>query len=146
MDPVAPSVTRHAHASTRLFVHLVWSTRRRVPWLDPRLDEWLAGLLERKAKRLECDLLGVGNAADHVHAVVRYPPRVAVAEIAQRLKGASSFELNRELGFEGPVWQIGYWAESVAPTDLEALVRYVRTQRLRHGERPTAEPWEAVLR
>ncbi len=46
-----------AHATAVLVVHLVWATRDRGPWLEPRLDAWLAKLLERKAWELDCCLL-----------------------------------------------------------------------------------------
>ena len=58
--------------------------------------------------------IAVGNADDHFHVVVRHPPRVSVAQIAHRLKGASSRSLHLTLSqTQGLVWQVGYWAESV---------------------------------
>jgi putative transposase len=146
MDPFVPLVPWHAHAATVLVVHLIWSTRKRVPWLQPRFDAWLAALLERKARALDCQLVAAGNAADHVHVLVRYPPRVSVAQIAHRLKGASSRALHLTLPeTQGLVWQVGYWAESVTPTALEPLVAYVVGQRAHHAVRAVAEPWETNL-
>lgn len=143
MDPLFPVVPWHAHATTVLVVHLIWSTRQRVPWLDHRIDAWLAALLERKARALDCQLLAAGNAADHVHVLVRHPPRVSVAQIAHRLKGASSRALHLALPeTQGLVWQVGYWAESITPTALEPLVRYVRGQRAHHSGQGLAEAWE----
>jgi len=40
------------------------------------------------------------------------------------------------------IWQVGYWAESVGPRELEPLVRYVRQQRAHHAENAALEPWE----
>jgi putative transposase len=147
MDLLAPLVPWHAHAATVLMVHLIWSTRKRVPWLDPRFDAWLAALLERKARALDCQLVAAGNATDHVHVLVRYPPRVSVAQIAHRLKGASSRALHvTRPETQGLVWQVGYWAESVTPIALEPLVAYVRGQRAHHGAHAAAESWETDLR
>jgi putative transposase len=147
MDPLFPILPWHAHATTVLVVHVVWSTRNRVPWLEPSFDAWLAALLERKARALDCRLVAAGNAADHVHALVCYPPRVAVAQIAHRLKGASSRAIHLALPqTQGLVWQVGYWAESVTPTALEPLVAYVRRQRASHGDNTLAEAWEASPR
>lgn len=146
MDPLFPLVPWHAHATAVLVVHLIWSTRKRVPWLEPRFDAWLAALLERKARALDCRLVAAGNAADHVHVLVVYPPRVSVAQIAHRLKGASSRAIHLALPeTQGLVWQVGYWAESVTPIALEPLVAYVRGQRAHHGDHALAEPWEANL-
>jgi len=96
MPGVGP-ITSVAFASTldQLFVHLVWATQHRAPKLEPSVDAGLAALLERKARRLDARILAAGNAADHVHVLLRYPPRVPVAQIAHLLKGASSRALNR---------------------------------------------------
>lgn len=147
MKPLASLVPWRAHACTQLFVHLVWSTRRRAPWLQPEHDAPLAGLLERKARALHSVLIAVGNAADHVHVLVQHPPRVSVSQIAHRLKGASSWALHRAgiASAETHVWQVGYWAESVGVRDLEALVRYVRAQRAQHRDGFGSEPWETSL-
>ncbi len=131
------------HSSASLFAHLVWATRHRASKLEPSADASLAALLERKARRLDARILAAGNAADHVHVLLRYPPRVSVAQIAHLLKGASSRALNRlapnhSLAF----WQVGYWAESVGPTDLDPLVGYIRQQRAHHRAHAGLEPWE----
>jgi REP element-mobilizing transposase RayT len=144
MDALVPLVPWHAHATTVLVVHLVWSTRNRVPWLQLRFDAWLAALLERKARALDCRLVAAGNAADHVHVLVCHPPRISVAQIAHRLKGASSRAIHLALPqTQGLVWQVGYWAESVTPIALEPLVAYVQRQRVHHSDDALAEPWEA---
>ena len=40
--------------------------------------------------------------------------------------------------------QVGYWAESVSPIELPAVVAYVRDQRSHHDHHPEpTEPWEA---
>jgi REP element-mobilizing transposase RayT len=65
---VAPPVRNHS--VTLLVLHVVWSTSRRSPMLEPAIDGPLAALLRRKASELQCCLLGVGVASDHVHIVV----------------------------------------------------------------------------
>jgi hypothetical protein len=44
---------------------------------------------------------------------------------------------------QGLVWQVGYWAESVTPVDLEPLVANVQGQRAHHG--PHAAPESLAL-
>jgi putative transposase len=97
-----------------------------------------------KCDELGGKLLAVGNASDHVHVLVAHPPAVAVATIAQRLKGASSRilapRLPRDFG-----WQEGYFAESVS--DLERVAAYVSRQRAHHDApgRAAPEAWEVAL-
>jgi putative transposase len=135
------------HSIAALFVHLVWATQHRAPKLEPSVDAGLAALLERKARRLDARILAAGNAADHVHVLLRYPPRVPVAQIAHLLKGASSRALNRLAPNPSPAfWQVGYWAESVGPSDLDPLVGYIRQQRAHHRAHAILEPWEMAPR
>jgi len=133
-----------AHSATTLVVHIVWATHRRAPWLDRSVDRRLADLLEIAARRVECALLAAGNAQDHVHVLVRHPPSLAVAPLVQRLKGTSSRSLSAALGREaGRMWQVGYWAQTVSPTELRGVAAYVTNQRAHHDDlHASSEPWE----
>jgi len=144
---VALPSTRHAHSATTLLVHVVWSTHRRAPWLDISFDPRLAELLARLAKRVGTETLAIGNAADHVHVVARHPPSVAVSDVVQKLKGASAHAMRAAVPHAtGHLWQAGYWAESVGPFELPAVVAYVRDQRAHHdGHREASEPWESQV-
>ncbi|HEU4412822.1 MAG TPA: IS200/IS605 family transposase [Polyangiaceae bacterium] len=127
---------------TRLIVHLVWSTAHRRAVLLPALDLPLAELLRDKASGLGCSVLTVGVATDHVHVLACLAATACVADLAQRLKGASAHALNqRRLLPEALRWQVGYWAESVSPGGLSQLEPYVRGQRLRHDDAHPAEAW-----
>jgi putative transposase len=91
-------------------------------------------------------VLAAGNADDHVHVVIQYPPRMAVATMVGRLKGASSraAHVTGVMGC-GEVWQVGYWAESVGAEHIEPLLDYVTHQRAHHAADTTLEPWQHGL-
>ena len=126
-----------------LLVHLVWATARRRPILEPAFDSTLLGIVTGRAQELGCSVVVAGCAADHLHAVVRVVPRVALADLVQRLKGGSAYDANRHALCPRPVyWQEGYWAESVSPGDLTPLLRYVRGQRQHHDNSHPAERWQ----
>jgi putative transposase len=142
---MGPLVRGHAHAGTTLVVHMVWGTRGRVPWIESRFDAWLAKHLERKARELDGELLAVGNSDDHVHVLVRHSPRIAVAQIAHRLKGASSHDIHLLYPeTRGRDWQSGYWAESVGPTNLDPLIDYILNQRAHHQVPHLRERWQSA--
>jgi len=127
---------------TRLAVHMVWATRDRRPCLEPDIDPWLSKLIVAKCAQIGCRAIAVGNASDHVHALVTFPPTLAVASIAHRLKGASSHRLSSCL--PQLQWQAGYFAESVS--DIARAAAYVLHQRQHHDRAaPGAqEPWEVT--
>ena len=130
------------HSPSRLIVHCVWSTAARRPLIEERFDTELARLFEWQAQKLTCDLLATRMNDDHVHLLVHLAPTVALATAVKQLKGAVAREINFHSTFPTQlVWQVGYWAESVSPADVDALARYVRVQRRRHDPSHPAEQW-----
>lgn len=134
---------RHSHVL--LLAHVVWSTRDREAVLEPNSDEWLATVLSHKAAELSSRLLAIGATVDHVHIVARYPSTLCLADLVQRLKGASAHACNRVTPpSTRPLrWQVGYWAESVPPTGLNRLLLYVAHQREHHADGNLRVAWEA---
>jgi REP element-mobilizing transposase RayT len=133
------------HSQNLLLVHIVWTTHRRDPLLAAAADGWLARLLDQKAGEIGSKLVASGNATDHVHVLVRYPSTLDVATIVQRLKGASSYTWNVERAQYGRLtWQSGSWAESVSPSQLAVVARYVARQREHHRDHPGPEDWESA--
>jgi putative transposase len=133
------------HSDNVLLAHVVWATAGRAPVLEASADAWLAEVLRRKAHDAGGLLMACGNAADHVHVLVRYPSTVTVASIVQRLKGASSYEWNHAPRSPRLSWQTGSWSASVSPSHLTAAVRYVERQRVHHAEAAHPEAWEKLL-
>ena len=123
-----------SHSPTQLFVHLVWTTKYRLPTIARDDDARLHDLLRDAAASASAELIAAGNAVDHVHVLVRVSAKVSIAELTQRLKGRSSY-------FGGWRWQRGYFAESLGLADVEAKAAYVRDQRHHHPliEREFAE-------
>src|SRR5262245_37378717 len=96
----------------------------------------------RKAAEIGSKLVASGNASE-VQVLVRYPSTIDVATIVQRLKGASSYAWNIERAqHDRLTWQSGYWAESVSPSQLAFVARYVERQREHHHDDPGPEDWE----
>ncbi len=128
----------------RLFYHLVWATRERAPLIDGGRAE----LLDR-AMRAVCNDKGVivhalGMMPDHVHLVASVPPRVAIAELVQGVKGMSSHLVNdRMIGADRPfAWQAEYGVFSFAERSLPNVVAYVHNQPAHHAAGTTRPLFE----
>ena len=129
----------YAMAYWRLHYHLVWTTYRREPLIDPSCEALIHQCLYGKAKELGILIHAVGNVEDHVHVVASFPPRLSVADCVGKLKGASSHRVNREAGQRAFRWQGGYGALSLGERSLSTIIAYVRNQREHHGAgRPVA--------
>ena len=131
---------------TRLVAHVVWNTRQRRPTIPVAADSWLQTLICRKLQSLDCVVGAVGNADDHVHLVVWFPPSAALADLVAAVKGTTSRMWNLEWKeLDRLVWQKGYWANTCDPNSLDRLLAYVRKQREHHGTLGPVEALEPVL-
>ena len=85
---------------------------------------------------MECRLLACDGEADHVHLLVEYPPKLAVAALVNALKGTSSRVLRKvrpDLAGKryrhGVLWAPSYFAASASGAPLAVLREYVEQQR-----------------
>jgi REP element-mobilizing transposase RayT len=120
----------------RLFYHFLWATRER----EPSIDEERATTLE-KAIRAACnDADAIVHAltlmTEHVHLVASIPPKVAIADLMQRVKGMSSHLLNdlEGRGIRRFAWQGEYGVLSVGESALDDVIAYVRNQHEHHAK------------
>ena len=81
----------------KLFYHVIWRTYLSKPDISPEIEKVLFPFLEDKAKKFRCYIFGVNGVEDHVHAAISILPSLAVSDIIGKLKGSSSYFLNREL-------------------------------------------------
>ena len=127
---------------TRLFVHLVWSTKLREPFITPAIASRLNGFLSSRCVALKCVALAAGGMEDHVHALVGLHPSVAVAKLVRELKASSAGFVHRAFGQPQFEWQTGYGAFTLRETEVELVRRYILDQRRHHTEGSTVLDWE----
>lgn len=128
-------------------IHLIYSTKNRVPCLDPGirppLFAYQAGILK------ECDspALVIGGVADHVHALFCLSKKHALTEVIEEMKKSSSKWLKtRGNGFRDFHWQAGYGAFSVSASNVEDVRRYIEQQEEHHRKRTFQEEFVAFLK
>ena len=132
-------------SKAEIYLHLVWATHNRQPWLTPELAPPIYGWVTATAKRLRCTVLALGGMPDHVHLLVLLPPRTSISLLAQQVKGSSSRlagQANR--GNEPFCWQEGYGVFSVSRSHVKRVTSYVENQAKRHAGKKLWTEWEEV--
>jgi REP element-mobilizing transposase RayT len=120
----------------RLYYHLVWATKERLPLITTDIEPHLYGYIIGKAHALGCITHALGGIEDHIHNVVSIPPKISVAEFVKNIKGSSAHYVNHG-GFKYPskfVWQRGYGVFSFGAKQLERAVEYVKNQKQHHRD------------
>jgi putative transposase len=129
----------------RLFVHVVWATRRRLPLILVEDEALIRAVLVAKSQEFCCEAIAVGFAADHVHVLLRADTRSSISSVVGALKGASAFVFNKRTRSRVLLWQAGFAAITVSPKDLETVVGYVSDQRAKHERDALDENLELPL-
>lgn len=130
----------------KLRIHLVWSTRNRRPWLD---RDWHGRLFARSdvlAASLGARLVSAGAGRDHLHLYVELPAVLALAPLVDTLKRGTALWIRRTFPHRREfMWQEGYAAFSVSPSDDARLLDDLRHQEVRHRERDFAGEYLSLL-
>jgi len=123
---------RHTFVWVR--VHLVWSTYRREPWIEPAWQERLYRCLAGVARRKGAIALAIGGAPDHIHVYVSLSAHISVASLVGALKANSSRWIHETFPqLKLFAWQKGYSAFSVCRRCERGVIKYIRNQEARHG-------------
>src|SRR5689334_6500495 len=104
----------------RLYIHLVWTTRERLPLITHDVAEFLAINLPVIARQERGRLLEMGLVQTHIHTIVRIHPLTSITRLVQRFKGGTSTLLNRRTATTKLKWAKGYNVDTVGMQALHA--------------------------
>jgi len=131
---------------SKVYLHLTFSTKDRVPTIDesiqPKLFDYLGGI----CKGLECYPVRVGGTTDHVHILCTLSRKISQAKMVEEIKKESSKWIKTQgEKYHNFYWQHGYGVFSVNPTETEVVVEYINNQREHHRTKTFQEEFRAFL-
>jgi REP element-mobilizing transposase RayT len=133
--------------STRIWIHLVWSTKNREPLLQKEIRAKMFEHIGQNAKSKEILLDSLNGYVDHVHALIRLKPDQSLSKVVQLLKGESSHWANAEQLTETHFeWQDEYFAESVSESGLQAVRDYIKNQEVHHRRKTFGEEYAEFMK
>lgn len=124
---------KNSGAVFSLKYHLVWCPKYRRPVLEGAIEERLREVLEDVRAEHVWTIHALEVMPDHVHLFIESDPIYSVAEIVNRLKGASSRILRSEfpaLRSRLPtLWSRSYYAGTVGAVSDAVVRRYIESQK-----------------
>lgn len=128
-------------------VHLVFSTKDRMPAITSDVLPKLHAYLATVARKNDGECYRVGGVADHVHLAIRLSRTMSLADLVSELKTSSSKWMKEQ----GPAlskfsWQRGYGAFSIGPKDLDAVLVYIDGQEAHHRTKTFQDEYRGFLR
>lgn len=104
----------------RVYIHMVFSTKNRVPFLNSaelrkNVFQHIKKNAEEKGIWLDC----VSGFQDHAHCLISLGREQSISKVAQLIKGESSFWINKNnLTEDKFIWQDDYWVVGVSESHL----------------------------
>ena len=140
--------TNMPQSLAQIYLHLVFSTKDRRPFLQDRLIRGeVHKVLGGHCNNLDCPVLIVGGVADHVHILCRFGRTVTVAELIKELKRESSIWIkSKGDSMKDFHWQNGYGAFSISPAHVDALRSYIANQEEHHARESFQDVFRRLLK
>jgi REP element-mobilizing transposase RayT len=126
-----------------VLIHVIFSTKDRVPFIKPTLRPKLHAYLATVTRNLDCDCFLVGGVEDHVHLAIGLSRTITIAKLVEQIKTSSSKFLKTDV--PNFAWQRGYGVFSVNPSDLPALKQYMATQEQHHQKQTFQDELRTLL-
>jgi len=122
-----------AHSKWDCKYHLVFIPKCRKKVLFGQIRSFLGPVFRELARQKDCEIEEGKTMSDHVHILIRIPPKHAVSSIVGYLKGKSAIAVARQFhgkkkNFAGEqLWARGY-AISTVGFEIETIRAYIKNQ------------------
>ena len=116
-----------------ILTHLVFSTKRREPFITPAIETELHPYLATIFRALKSPSLCIDGTADHVHILFSLGRVITMADLVEEIKTESSKWIKTKgREFRNFHWQKGYGGFSIGQSNVASLKRYIRGQKQHH--------------
>jgi len=130
----------------KIWVHLVFTTKNREPLLPKEIRQNLFKHISLNCKEKNIFLQAINGYEEHIHCLVSLGKEQSIAQIAQLIKGESSFWINKNsIILQKFYWQDDYFAVSVGEAQVELIVNYIRNQEKHHAKKSYKDELEEFL-
>ena len=114
--------------------HIVWVPKYRYRVLKGKVAFEVNKSIRVYSERLGCELVELNVQEDHVHLLIKVPPKVSISTLMGTVKGKTALQIFRQFSFlkEKPYWgnhfrAKGYCVDTVG-VDAEMIRLYVKNQ------------------
>lgn len=134
------------HIFFKIWIHVVWSTKERYPYLSNEIRYKVFNHILVKAREKGYYIDMINGYVDHCHILISLNPKFAVSEIVNIFKGESSHWINSEkLTPVHFAWQEGYSSFSVSQSHIERVRNYIKNQETHHKKQHFADELKKII-
>ncbi|SFU02596.1 REP element-mobilizing transposase RayT [Algoriphagus locisalis] len=133
-----------AQSLSKVYLHIVFSTKRRIPYVKEEFKEAMESYLVKVGSDLGSFTESIYLNPDHLHWLCTLPRTIAIAEFLNKVKSNSSKIGKLEVSPHF-AWQNGYGAFSVSQSKVETVRAYILNQHEHHRKVTFQEEFRKFL-
>lgn len=131
---------------TKIWVHLVWATKRREPLLAKNIRQKVFTHIRENGRTKNIHVDFVNGHIDHVHVLISLDADQTISKVMQLIKGESSFWINKnKLISEKFEWQDDYFAVSVSESGVNRVREYIKNQEQHHEKKTFQQEYDEFM-
>ena len=135
-----------ANTYTNLFIHIVFSTKKRVPFLKKEIRNELYKYINGIAKMKNFQIPIMNGTDDHIHILLLLKPNIYVSKAVQYIKSSSSKWIHERFpDLRVFSWQEGYGAFSVSTSQIKKIKKYILNQEEHHKKMNFENEYKKLL-
>ena len=121
----------------RVYIHMVFSTKNREPFLNSKeLRKQVFQHIKKNADEKGIWLDCVNGWQEHAHCLISLGKEQTISKVAQLIKGESSFWINQNKLTENKfIWQDDYWVVGVSESHVKSVREYIHNQEVHHSKK-----------
>ena len=122
--------------------HVIWHCQYHIVWVPKYRFRVLKGAIGREVhncvqvycSRLGCTVVELNVQLDHVHLLVKVPPKVSISQLMGVVKGKSALRIFTRFPYlrQKPYWGNHFWAKEycvdTVGVDADMIRKYVKYQ------------------
>lgn len=125
-----------AQSLVKNYIHIIFSTKYRQPFIDTAIENELFSYLGGICKNLECQPITIGGHQDHIHILCLLSRKTTLAKLLEEVKSHSSkWVKTKGENYKNFYWQDGYGAFSVNPKEIDIVIKYISSQKEHHAKK-----------
>ncbi len=133
-------------AYVKNWLHCVWGTKSRVPFLTKEIKKLVIEHIKENAKSKGIYIDIIDGHVQHLHCLILLHPDHALSNDIRLIKGESSHWINKNhITLRNFKWAVEYYAVSVSDSHIPRVRNYIRNQEAHHRKKSWKEETEEYL-
>jgi REP element-mobilizing transposase RayT len=130
---------------SKLYVHLVFSTKDRLPLLDDDVRDNFHAYCSGVIRNLSCHPVQINSVKDHIHLLLDLSRTAFVSKVVEVLKSSSCVWIKKQNPSRAFAWQNGYGAFSTSESHVESVIEYIKNQFAHHRQKSFQDEYRELL-